>query len=422
MRTHVIMGVYPILNYQIPVLSYRRRETRSHQNGHTKSITMNRYLGPNTPLIGIEGGCAKLSTPVLTLDLTSTKRNIQTMLAHCQTTDQKLRPHGKSHKCSTIARWQIEAGAVGICCATIREAEIMVDNGIPDVLITSPVTTEAKIGRLIELDQRAKNLIAVVDNALTVTAIEDKCDQAGHRYPLALLVDFDIGLHRTGTKNIPMARELARLISNSAHLRFMGVQAYAGHLQHIQSFDKRLKEMASQAERIQELIFGLRADGLGPNIVTGGGTGTSDIDHRFDLFTELQAGSYVFTDVQYNAVQLNPESMQLFEPSLMVQASVVSTSHDSHAVIDAGFKSFATDGPPPEIFAGAPSGAEYKFMGDEHGAIVYPKGVNDRLKVGDMVSCIVPHCDPTVNLYDHYHCVQDNRLIEILPIDARGNP
>ena len=120
----------------------------------------------------------------------------------------------------------------------------------------------------------------------------------------------------------------------------MGVQAYAGHLQHIQNFDKRLNEMASEAERVQQLIFGLRADGLDPNIVTGGGTGTADIDHRFDVFTELQAGSYVFTDVQYNAVQLNPESTQLFEPSLMVQASVVSTSHDSHAVIDAGFKSF----------------------------------------------------------------------------------
>jgi len=383
---------------------------------------MNRSLGPNTPLIGINGGRAKLSTPVLTLDLASTKRNIQAMMAHCQSTDQMLRPHGKSHKCSKIAQWQIEAGAVGLCCATIHEAEIMVDNGIPGVLITSPVTTEAKIARLIALDHRAENLIAVVDNALTITAIEAACEQAGSREPLALLVDFDVGLHRTGTKNITMARELARRISNSASLRFMGVQAYAGHLQHIQSFDKRLEEMESEAERIQQLIFGLRADGLDPNIVTGGGTGTADIDHRFDVFTELQAGSYVFTDVQYNAVQLNPDSTQLFEPSLMVQASVVSTSHDSHAVIDAGFKSFATDGPTPQIFAGPPTGSEYKFMGDEHGAIVYPTGVNNRLKVGDMVSCIVPHCDPTVNLYDHYHCVQDNRLIEILPIDARGNP
>ena len=383
---------------------------------------MNRSLGPNTPLIGIEGGSAKLSTPVLTLNLASAERNIQAMMNHCQSTDQTLRPHGKSHKCSAIAQRQIEAGAVGICCATIREAEIMVDNGVSGVLITSPVTTAAKISRLIALEQRTKNLIAVVDNALTVTAIEAGCDQAGHSEPLALLVDFDIGLHRTGTKNISMARELARRISNSARLRFMGVQAYAGHLQHIQNFDKRLNEMASEAERVQQLIFGLRADGLDPNIVTGGGTGTADIDHRFDVFTELQAGSYVFTDVQYNAVQLNPESTQLFEPSLMVQASVVSTSHDSHAVIDAGFKSFATDGPTPEIFAGAPTGSEYKFMGDEHGAIVYPTGVNDRLKVGDMVSCIVPHCDPTVNLYDHYHCVQGNRLVDILPIDARGNP
>ncbi|MFP6756484.1 MAG: DSD1 family PLP-dependent enzyme [Alphaproteobacteria bacterium] len=333
-----------------------------------------------------------------------------------------MRPHAKSHKASAIAQRQVEAGALGICCATIREAETMVDNGIPGVLITSPITSEAKIDRLVALHQRAENLMVVVDDSLTVAAISTAHEKYGSHNQLALLVDFDVGLQRTGARDAHAARKLARYISDTEGLSFIGVQAYAGHLQHIEDFDKRFKQMAGQAERLRQAVSGLRTDGLAPKIITGGGTGTYDIDHRFNLFTELQAGSYLFTDIQYNAVQLSPKSTQLFEPSLLVQASVVSTTHDSHAVIDAGLKSFATDGPTPELFDGAPSGAKYRFMGDEHGAVVYPAGVNERLKVGDMVSCLVPHCDPTVNLYDHYHCIEGDRLIEILPIDARGNP
>ena len=383
---------------------------------------MQHHLGPNVPLIGIEGGRAKLSTPALTLDLASAQKNIQAMMGHCQRTNQSLRPHAKSHKASAIAQRQVEAGALGICCATIREAETMVDNGIPGVLITSPITSEAKIDRLVALHQRAENLMVVVDDSLTVAAISTAHEKYGSHNQLALLVDFDVGLQRTGARDAHAARKLARCISDTEGLSFIGVQAYAGHLQHIEDFDKRFKQMAGQAERLRQAVSGLRTDGLAPKIITGGGTGTYDIDHRFNLFTELQAGSYLFTDIQYNAVQLNPKSTQLFEPSLLVQASVVSTTHDSHAVIDAGLKSFATDGPTPELFDGAPSGAKYRFMGDEHGAVVYPAGVNERLKVGDMVSCLVPHCDPTVNLYDHYHCIEGDRLIEILPIDARGNP
>ena len=383
---------------------------------------MQHHLGPNVPLIGIDGGRAKLSTPALTLDLASAQKNIQTMMGHCQRTNQNLRPHAKSHKASAIAQRQVEAGALGICCATIREAETMVDNGIPGVLITSPITSEAKIDRLVALHQRAENLMVVVDDSLTVAAISTAHEKYGSHNQLALLVDFDVGLQRTGARDAHAARKLARCISDTEGLSFVGLQAYAGHLQHIEDFDKRFKQMAGQAERLRQAVSGLRTDGLAPKIITGGGTGTYDIDHRFNLFTELQAGSYLFTDIQYNAVQLSPKSTQLFEPSLLVQASVVSTTHDSHAVIDAGLKSFATDGPTPELFDGAPSGAKYRFMGDEHGAVVYPAGVNERLKVGDMVSCLVPHCDPTVNLYDHYHCIEGDRLIEILPIDARGNP
>ena len=194
---------------------------------------MQHHLGPNAPLIGIEGGRAKLSTPALILDLASAQRNIKAMMGHCQRTNQNLRPHGKSHKSSAIARRQIEAGALGICCATIREAETMVDKGIPGVLITSPVTSEAKINRLVALHQRAENLMAVVDDSLTVAAISTTHAKYRSQNQLALLVDFDVGLQRTGARDAHAAHDLARRISDTEGLSFIGIQAYAGHLQHI---------------------------------------------------------------------------------------------------------------------------------------------------------------------------------------------
>ncbi len=377
---------------------------------------------PNEHLIGKDGGLLELNTPALILDLDAARTNMSTMVQHCQATNQGLRPHGKSHKSSKIAQLQIEAGALGLCCATIREAETMAKNGIKGILITSPVTSRAKIERLIILNEQAINLMAVVDNIETVTSIRNTLIALKSNKPLRLLVDFDIGTHRTGAPDIGSALKIANTIDSDELLIFEGIQAYGGHLQHIENFDTRFEKMAVQAENIQQLLGTLHKEGLAPNIVTGGGTGTYDIDHHFDVFTELQAGSYIFTDVEYDAVNLTRDSSRPFHTSLTVQATVVSTSHDTHAVTDAGLKSFATDGPLPMLYTGAPANAQYQFMGDEHGAIVYAAETNERLRVGDIVSCVVPHCDPSVNLYDHYHVIQGNHLIEIWPIDARGNP
>tara|TARA_B100000029_G_scaffold512108_1_gene607925 strand:+ start:232 stop:1266 length:1035 start_codon:yes stop_codon:yes gene_type:complete len=343
------------------------------------------------------------------------------MMKHCQHTGQKLRPHAKSHKSSLLAKKQIEAGAVGICCATLREAEALTANGLKGVLLTSPIAGLPKINRLVELNRQNSNILAVVDDPGTVAHLSEIQHQTNPDKQLGLLVDLDIGTHRTGTANVEGARALALLIAKNKNLVFRGIQAYAGHLQHIESYSERLEAMTTQAALLIKLVADLKADGITPEIVTGGGTGTYDIDHRFDVFTELQAGSYLFTDVQYNTVQLNEAGTKPFAPSLTVLATVVSAIHNTHSVIDAGLKSFATDGPVPEIIRGAPAEATYKFMGDEHGAIVYSPENNKILTTGDRVSCIVPHCDPTVNLYDNYHCMKGDMLIQIVPIDARGN-
>jgi 3-hydroxy-D-aspartate aldolase len=382
---------------------------------------MQHYSGPNTHLINKRGARAQLSTPALMLDLRLAEENIHAMMEHCQQTGQKLRPHGKSHKCSALAKKQLEAGAVGVCCATLREAEAMTAAGVKGVLVTSPIAGSAKIGRLIQLNSQAHELLAVVDNPTTVALLSRAQRQQDANKTLGLLVDLDIGTHRTGTSSSVEARALAMSIEDSDNLAFCGIQAYAGHLQHIDDYSQRFEAMKVQAALLSALVADLRSDGLEPQIVTGGGTGTYDIDHRFDVFTELQAGSYLFMDVQYNTVQLNDRGTHPFRPSLTVLATVVSAVHDTHSVTDAGLKSFATDGPAPELIHGAPTGSTYKFMGDEHGAIVYSSGTNKTLAVGTMVSCMVPHCDPTVNLYDNYHCVRADELVDIIPIDGRGN-
>jgi D-serine deaminase-like pyridoxal phosphate-dependent protein len=376
---------------------------------------------PNESLVGIPGGRSRLSTPALVLDLDILERNIAAMAAHCEATGQALRPHSKSHKSVAIARTQKAAGSSGVCCATIRETEIMVGAGIESVLTTSPVSTPTKIARLMALHDATEHLMVVSDTSENVAALAEATAGCDAGRPLAVLVDFDVGLHRTGAADAAAAVALAQQIDAADSLRFAGVQAYYGHLQHIADYAERVAAVAGESERLTVTVAALTEAGLAPPLVTGGGTGTHDIDHRDGVLTELQAGSYIFADVQYNAVALTESEPRPFGSSLTVAASVVNNIHDTHAVIDAGLKSFATDGPAPEYATGAPIGSTYRYMGDEHGAVVFGEA-NDRLEVGAPVSCVVPHCDPTVNLWDVYHCVRGDTLVDIWRVDARGNP
>ena len=250
-----------------------------------------------------------------------------------------------------------------------------------------------------------------------LTSLADASDAAR---PLALLVDLDIGLHRTGAATVADAVTLAKRIANAASLRLAGIQAYAGQLQHVADYGEREKLAGMQNARLAELVAALASESLPPKLVSGGGTGTHDIDAAGRLFTELQAGSYVFMDVDYDRIQLRPGSnRQPFDNALFVQTNVVSANAAGFVTTDAGLKRFATDGPKPAIAVGAPSGATYSYQGDEHGAVVFAEP-GETLPLGAVISCVVPHCDPTVNLYDWYHCVRGDRLIDIWPVDARG--
>ena len=366
--------------------------------------------GPNAALIGQSGSRDRLMTPALLIDFDALERNVARMAEYCRDRGISLRPHAKTHKSANIARLQIDAGALGVCAATLGEAEALAGQGIPGVLITSPVVGAAKIARLVALNARAEGLKVAADNLANVEALSQAAGAAGK--PLEVFVELDIGTQRTGARSPEAALAVARQIGRSNSLVLAGIHAYAGHIQHIEDYDERRRAADGCAAKLKALTDGLDAESLMPPIVSGAGAGRGN-------YTEMQCGSYIFTDVQYNACALRPGEASPFEPALFVQTTVISANGDGLAITDAGLKRFATDGPLPEIVRGAPEGSTYRFKGDEHGAVVLPDGVAD-LPLGTVVECLTPHCDPTVNLYDVYHVVRGDTLVDIWPVDARG--
>ncbi|WP_258319767.1 DSD1 family PLP-dependent enzyme [Qipengyuania flava] len=368
-------------------------------------------------LIGQQGSRAALNTPVLVLDLDRLDRNIAAMQAKADEKGVALRPHAKTHKSVDIAHRQLAAGAVGICCAKIGEAEVMVDAGVAGVLITSPVAAPAAINRLAKLAPRAERLMAVVDNPQVASVIDDQLARIDAT--LDVVIDVDPGIRRTGVASPEAAVDLARTIADCPRLRLRGLQFYCGSQQHIEDYAARRAAIEERTRYLRDVIGALREAGFPPEIVTGSGTGTHAIDLELGAFTELQTGSYVFMDAQYLDCDLDGSGEAPFETSLAVDARVVSANHKGLVTVDAGFKSLSTDGGSPQVSSGAPPETVFAFMGDEHGALV-GSDIGDRLRPGDPVSLVVPHCDPTVNLYDHYHVVRDGTLADIWPVSARG--
>jgi D-serine deaminase-like pyridoxal phosphate-dependent protein len=370
-------------------------------------------------LIGQQGSRAALNTPVLVLDLDALDRNITAMAATVAKAGAALRPHAKTHKSVDIARRQIAGGAVGVCCAKIGEAEVLADGGIEGILITSPVSAPAAIERLAALAGRSRGLIATVDNPDVARRIDDALASAGST--IAVLIDVDPGIRRTGVASPEAAVQLAQAIAGLPRLACSGVQFYCGAQQHIESFAERQAAIAERTEYLKQVLAALADAGYPPQIVSGSGTGTHRIDLELGVFTEYQTGSYVFMDQQYLGCDLAGDGAGFppFETSLAVDARVVSANHEPLVTIDAGFKSLSTDGGTAVVQRGPAQGAMFAFMGDEHAALVSP-GIAERLRPGDAVSVTVPHCDPTVNLYDFYHVVRGDTLVDLWPVSARG--
>jgi len=369
----------------------------------------------HAPLIGQQGSRAALNTPVLVLDREALDRNIATMAALAKERGVTLRPHAKTHKSIAIGRRQIAAGAVGLCCAKLGEAEALAEGGLAGLHITSPVVTPQAIVRLVALNAASEGLSVAVDSPDNVAALGHAASGAGQ--VLGVFIDLDPGIHRTGVTSPDAAVGLAKAIAAQSGLKYRGLQYYCGLQQHIEDYAARRAAIEERTVYLSSVIAALTEAGFAPEIVTGGGTGTHAIDLDLGVFTELQVGSYVFMDRQYNDCDLTGDGAAPFETSLFVDASIVSANTPGLSTIDAGFKSLSTDGGSPSIAAGAPADAHFMFMGDEHSALI---GAEAQLPIGRRVTLVVPHCDPTVNLYDFYHVIRDNTLIEIWPVSARG--
>jgi 3-hydroxy-D-aspartate aldolase len=371
----------------------------------------------NAPLVGEPDSRSRLQTPALVIDLDIVERNIARMAEHARVHNIALRPHAKTHKSAEIARRQIAAGALGVCAAKLGEAEALADAGVDSLLITSPVVTEPGIARLMVLNAKVRELMATCDNPDVARRLSAAATASGRT--LKLLVDIDPGMSRTGIALGDKAFALVELAANSPGLEFAGLQCYAGNLQHLESPGERRDRSLSILRELGEFRDALAKRGIASRIVSGGGTGTFDIDPDAHVLTELQVGSYVFMDRQYKDVWEKPGDRIPFETSLFVQTTVISANREGLATTDAGLKAFATDAGVPEIAGGAPEGASYFYFGDEQGGVLYPP-TNRKLLPGDVLACVVPHCDPTVNLYDYYHAVRGDRLEAIWPVDARG--
>jgi 3-hydroxy-D-aspartate aldolase len=381
-----------------------------------KDVTEER-LGANGRFKGVPGGRSQLSTPALLLDVDALDRNIQRMAEFAKSTGVNIRPHSKGNKSIAISKRQLAAGAIGICCTTIGEAEVMGGAGVPSILITSPVVTPAMIGRLLALNEKVEDLIVVMDDVSNADTLADAIGSSGK--PIGVLVEYDVGQGRTGVVGEDRAVALVRKISSMPGLPYRGLQAYYGHLQHVPVFAERRRAAEAQIARIRSLVAALERENLTPQIVSGGGTGTFEIDAASGIFTELQVGSYPFMDREYVEIESGQNPNVKFEPALFVQATVVNAWRPDFAVVNAGYKSFATEGGPPLVRSPKLSGTSYRLMGDEHGGVAYDPA-SGHLELGDIVEFLAPHCDPTINLYDFYHCVRGDMLVDIWPVDARG--
>jgi D-serine deaminase-like pyridoxal phosphate-dependent protein len=357
-----------------------------------------------------------IDTPALVVDLDAMERNLAAMAAYARARGVRLRPHAKMHKSATIARLQIEAGAVGVCVQKTSEAEALAAQGIADIYISNEVVDRAKLARVAALAGRIRLAIAV-DSIEGIERLAAAVADAGST--IDVFVEVDVGHGRCGMPP-GSAAALARHVSGQPRMRFAGLQAYHGRAQHLRTAADREGAIRQAASIVRAAQAALSGAGIACPVVTGAGTGTFMHETASGVWGELQCGSYVFMDRDYADNEALPEAPR-FEHGLFIKSQVMSRG-TSHAVIDAGHKSHALDSGPPRVWGAAP-GIEYANGGDEHG-ILWAGARQGLPELGDTVWLVPGHCDPTVNLHDAYVVVRgglERGVVEALwPVDARG--
>lgn len=345
-----------------------------------------------------------LSTPALVLDVNILKANAEAMEQVLAGTTLKLRPHYKSHKCAALAKWQVKNGAVGMTCAKLSEAEDLCDIGIEDILIANQIVDPVKIRRAADLAGNC-HLTVCVDSVENVQAFSEAAKAAGNI--VHCFVEFEIGMQRCGVATKEEVLTLAKQIIAGDNLEFAGIQAYAGHISHVEDRQERKAMTAANYKKLRELLSYLKENGVEVKTVSGGSTGTAQIKAMEGLYTEIQAGSYLFMDAVYRNLNLP------FQNALFLLSTVVSQKDDL-TVLDAGVKTCGVDQGMPVPCQGT---VREIVASEEHFQL---HGYSEKKTVGDRMLLIPGHCCSTVNLHDKIYLVDGDTVIDRIAVTARG--
>lgn len=356
----------------------------------------------------------QLPTPCLIIDKAKILNNLRYMQNLALEKNVSLRPHAKTHKCSEIAKLQLQHGALGICVAKISEALVMAENGVRGILITSPVVAINKIELLVKILKIAPDTMVVIDslnNASTIAEI-----LKNNNLSVQILLDIDGGIGRTGVA-LENALEIVKKLQHFPSLKFRGVQCYAGHLQHIVSIKERRQQSHQILQKISILKNEILAHGICCDIITGSGTGTFSIDAEINVMTESQPGSYVVMDQEYNVIEYKEDR---FLTAMTMLTTVISANHDTHVTVDAGTKALYRVATAPCIISHIDLNYDWNGFGDEHGKIERANVKTLLPKLGDVLELRISHCDPTINLFDKFYIIENDTVIDVWMIDARG--
>lgn len=357
----------------------------------------------------------EVDTPALVLDLDRFEANLDRLMKSSTVRGMRVRPHAKSHKCVEIARRQMAAGAVGICCQKVSEAEVFLAGGIDDVLVSNEIIGKRKVTTLASLAVRyPKATIGVcVDDVKQVRQLATACRALAAE--LEVYIELDVGHGRAGVPDTAAVVDLAREIKLHKGLKLRGLQAYYGSAQHRRSVRERRQAITLAAGLAGAARDGLLAEGLACDIVTGGGTGTFPYETGSGVYNEVQPGSYVLMDVDYGKNEFDPIA-PAFEPALYILSSVMSARGD-RVTLDAGLKAFSTDsGPAMPAF----EGWQVRGVSDEHTVLIRVGNEGPNLVLGDKPLLIPGHIDPTINLHDVIVVSRNDVVIDLWPIEARG--
>ena len=349
-----------------------------------------------------------LPTPALIADNDIITENMLSMEELLRGRAIKLRPHYKSHKCAALARRQIASGAIGMTCAKLSEAEDLAFSGVSDILIANQVIEPAKIDRLAWLAGLIR-LTVCVDDMENVHALSRAAVYAGST--IHCLVEYDIGMNRCGVCTQEQVLELAATIRMLPNLEYDGIQAYAGYASHMVSTEERVETTRMNEQKVSALIEYLRIHGVEVHTVSGGSTGTAAIKAEDGIYTELQAGSYLFMDSTYDRLDVP------FKNSLFVLATVVSRSENT-IILDVGAKGLGADQNPPAVLDRGKRRITGRVVLNEEHLKLYDSGWD--AKIGEKALVIPGHCCTTVNLYDWLYLYSGDILTERIAVTARG--